>query len=209
MYFQLEGSSLGNTPSCYSRSRKEEVSDFSVGWVVWPAQKCNLNPTQDLWDELKHRLRARSYHKTSATNHNCSCGWMRAYSCSKFFSWAFLGEWRQLLPEVLNVGIQQSHMGVIFRCPHTFGKQDLQLFIMLTSLIFFTFQLPNKWISRHGTLISSSEVLHISCSTTNNRCVISHWQSIELPILYSFTINICRSGYICRNLLGCFLSITG
>lgn len=126
---------------------------------------------------------------------------MRAYSCSKFFSGAFLGEWSLLLPEVLKVGIQQSHMGVIFRCPHTFGKQDLQLFIMLTSLIFLY---SNFLASESAVMVlsfppvkqqsSSCLVLHISCSATNNRCVISHWQSIELPVFFT----VLQLAFVCQ-----------
>lgn len=92
--------------------------NFSEGLIVRPAQRSELNPPQDLRYEVKHRLRVRSYHSTSAADHNCSCGWMRAYYCSKFFSGASLGGWRLLLPEVLNVGIS-SHIQVSFLGVHT------------------------------------------------------------------------------------------
>lgn len=82
---------------------------------VWKNLSPDLNPSNNLWDEMDHRLRARPYRPTTVTDLTIPCSQVPQNL-----------EWRQLKQHinahVLDWGVQQSHMGLMFGFPHTFGQ---------------------------------------------------------------------------------------
>ena len=54
--------------------------EIGVEELDWPAQSTDLNPTEYLWNELEHRLRARPNRPTSVPN----------------FTNALVAEWKQV-----------------------------------------------------------------------------------------------------------------
>ena len=50
------------------RSIRKWFVENGVEELDWPAQSPDLNPIEHLWDDLEHRLRARSNHPTSVPN---------------------------------------------------------------------------------------------------------------------------------------------
>ena len=56
------------------------VVEINVEELDWPAQSPDLNPIEDLWDELERRLRARPDHLTSVPD----------------LTNAFVAEWKQV-----------------------------------------------------------------------------------------------------------------
>jgi hypothetical protein len=54
-----------NAPVHKARSIQKLFVVIGVEELDWPAQSPDLNPIEQLWDELEHRLRARPNHLTS------------------------------------------------------------------------------------------------------------------------------------------------
>ena len=54
-----------NAPMHKARSIQKWFVEIGVEELDWPAQSLDLNPIEHLWDELEHRLRARSHCPTS------------------------------------------------------------------------------------------------------------------------------------------------
>lgn len=46
-----------------ARKMKKWFSQLGEKEVLWPAQSSDLNPIQQLWDEMEHRMRARPHHQ--------------------------------------------------------------------------------------------------------------------------------------------------
>lgn len=95
----------------------------------WPAQTAGLNSTPAPLGWTGMQLWARSYHQNiSFWPHKCSCGRMGENPSSHIpKSWGKHsqtnggGYCSTLIPIAWELNIQQSHMGVMLRCLHTFG----------------------------------------------------------------------------------------
>ena len=57
-----------NTHMHKARSIQKWFDEISVEELDWPAQSTDLNPIEQLWDELERQLRARPNRPTSVPN---------------------------------------------------------------------------------------------------------------------------------------------
>ena len=64
-----------------ARSLKTWMSQFGVEELDWPAQSPDLNPIEQLWDELERRLRARP-----SVQHQCLTSQMCFWKNGQKFS---------------------------------------------------------------------------------------------------------------------------
>ena len=103
----------------------------------WPAQSPDLKPTEHLWDELEHRLRKRISCPTSVPDLTntllTECSQIPTdtvqnlvESLPKNVEAVIAAKRRKLIniliPKVVEWDVQQSHIVVMPRCPHTFGN---------------------------------------------------------------------------------------
>jgi hypothetical protein len=85
-----------NAPCHKARSVREWFMDNKVPEMDWPAHSPDLNPTENLWDELECRLRSRPQCPTSLTA----------------LATALQEEWAAIPPEMFRQ-VTESHPGTV------------------------------------------------------------------------------------------------